>query len=658
VGTRPIRMRLLLATIIGMLPILAMSQPVYALTFTERAVCTEAHGQTSPVVDGNRVVWADFREAAPAYSPITYTKNVRIRMKDVSTGSESFLSVNADGFTSGGPGISGNKVVWGSLYPGASSGGWIFFVGSYDIGTSVSKVLSGGYTAAISGNRVVYCPTLGGWMYVYDFGTGTDTKVNTGDFNNDEPSISGTRIAYSWKNQDQTTYQSQHDIWVYDLATNEDVEICGNTAEQARPDIFGTKVVWEDQRNGNWDIYMHDVATGQERRITSNAADQQHPSISGNRIVWEDQRNGNWDIYMYDLSTNTEQRVTYNTADQRSPDISGNRIVWTDYRNGNGDIYMADIGSAPVTVTAPAFATTRLRPNTAVAASGLLSPRHAAGAGSIQLQCFLNEGGTWVLEKTVTAVNSDYSTYTRYDASVSLPYVGSWRVRAYHPADAAGPAAYTGYTNVSVLLPLRLWIQPVAAPAYGAAARVTGHLVTDDGEMLPGRTIRIDRSTNGVSWTAAATVVTNASGAFAWTTPALATRVWYRPFFAGEAAYLSCTGAGVAVTPKAYLPASWVPAGITKNVAFTSAGYIKPRHVAGTYPVSLQFFHSERQTNGAYAWILRRSVSAKASDYLTYTRYSAATTLPYAGSWRVRAYHAADTANAATYSAYTTFSAR
>jgi hypothetical protein len=31
---------------------------------------------------------------------------------------------------------------------------------------------------------------------------------------------------------------------------------------------------------------------------------------AGDRIVWWDNRNGNWDIYMYDLATQTEAQIT------------------------------------------------------------------------------------------------------------------------------------------------------------------------------------------------------------------------------------------------------------------------------------------------------------------------------------------------------------
>ena len=47
-----------------------------------------------------------------------------------------------------------------------------------------------------------------------------------------------------------------------------------------------------------------------ETQITSVEFDQIRPAIYGDRIVWQDERNGNWDTYMYDLSTSTETSIT------------------------------------------------------------------------------------------------------------------------------------------------------------------------------------------------------------------------------------------------------------------------------------------------------------------------------------------------------------
>lgn len=82
-----------------------------------------------------------------------------------------------------------------------------------------------------------------------------------------------------------------------------------------------------------------------ETRLTTDPDDQGAPRISGDRVIYEDDRNGNFDIYLYDLSTNTETQITSDPDNQTMPDISGDRVVYEDDRNGNFDIYMYDLGT-------------------------------------------------------------------------------------------------------------------------------------------------------------------------------------------------------------------------------------------------------------------------------------------------------------------------
>ncbi len=70
-------------------------------------------------------------------------------------------------------------------------------------------------------------------------------------------------------------------------------------------------------------------------------------------------------------------------------------------------------------------------------AYGFIRPRHRAGTYPVQLRFERRDAnGNWVRYRTVKARVSNYSSYSRYSASVSLPYRGTWRAVAYHPGDS------------------------------------------------------------------------------------------------------------------------------------------------------------------------------------------------------------------------------
>ena len=92
------------------------------------------------------------------------------------------------------------------------------------------------------------------------------------------------------------------------------------------------------------------------------------------------------------------------------------------------------------------------------------------------------------------------------------------------------------------------------------------------------------------------------------------------------------------------------PPSVTHGVAFTTLGCVV-RHAAGTYPVTLQFYR-----NQSGHWVLRKSVTAKVDDFLTFSKYWRTTSVAYSGKWRVRARHKVGHTN--LYSDYRYFTAK
>jgi beta propeller repeat protein len=122
-----------------------------------------------------------------------------------------------------------------------------------------------------------------------------------------------------------------------------------SAGQQVAPDVSGTIIVWQDNRNGNQDVYGYDLSTGSEFPICTSSGHQTVPSVSGDIVVWQDGRtDSDGDIYGYNLTTKTEFLIAGGASyDQVRPAVSGNIVVWQDNRNGNHDIFGYDLGANP-----------------------------------------------------------------------------------------------------------------------------------------------------------------------------------------------------------------------------------------------------------------------------------------------------------------------
>jgi beta-glucanase (GH16 family) len=303
-------------------------------------------------------------------------------------------------------------------------------------------------------------------------------------------------------------------------------------------------------------------------------------------------------------------------------------------------------------LSAPSPSATPVRAGTLTPVSGYLKPKHTAGARDVVVQCYRLEGSAWVYKSTTAALNADYSTYTRHSAALAPASIGSWRLRAYHASDTANAATYSSWTTVTVAKGTpALATAGAGTIAYGTTRTLSGTLKNAAGTALPGRivTLKWAASPAATTWTSVASTRTVSTGAYTFRVSPATSR-YYRASFAGDTDYLAVSGTTLSVVVQAYLSAPTFSSTVYINRGVTAAGYLKPKHTAGLTSIQLHFYRYE-----GGAWVYKKTAKAANGDYSTYTRYAATTSLASAGNWAVRAYHAADSANAATYSGWTTF---
>lgn len=285
----------------------------------------------------------------------------------------------------------------------------------------------------------------------------------------------------------------------------------------------------------------------------------------------------------------------------------------------------------------------RLKPSSASGDADLIA--YTADAGSIY-----ENGAGYVGESSEPAGYTEQLMVTSNAPGAYYANVWAWR----------GTVDYS--LEHTVTPPTALTIGASATKlAYGHSVNVTGTL-TENSAPLGHEHVFLTRNSGG-TWSDVALGETNGIGSWPtnapgvyddgafWFGQTLTSNARFRIAYPGAFwAHSASKSTYLDVLVSAYLPTPKVPTVYAKR-AFTAYGFIKPKHTAGTYPVTLQFYYG-----GKFV----KSVKAKASNYSSYTKYAASVSLPYRGTWKVRAHHVADTAyakngSADTYSSFKSF---
>lgn len=121
------------------------------------------------------------------------------------------------------------------------------------------------------------------------------------------------------------------------------IQLTDDDVSQSWPVVFGDRIAWADDRDGNADIFVLDLVSQTETRITTTPGDEGPPDLWEHRLVYASDRDGNYDIYLYDLESGVEQRLTELASDETTPRIWGDRVVYEVWESGTRTIYHTNI---------------------------------------------------------------------------------------------------------------------------------------------------------------------------------------------------------------------------------------------------------------------------------------------------------------------------
>jgi len=251
--------------------------------------------------------------------------------------------IDSEGHTH--PAISGNHVVWYEVHDGPPNQHIItlFDLSTWsqtDLLTSVTDILC---DPDISGNWVVWTQTpwddpmpLDWQVIAYDLGSGTATPVATTQLatlhhEHDEPVVSGDYLV--WVEQPDPG-EERWVLHLYNLATQAEIPFPASSGNQSHPSIHDGRVVWADNRDGDYDIYMFDIATGTETQVTDTSNDEMEPAIWRDSIVFVELQ-FNWHIRLHDLSTGETSDITTATYDVicGDPEVNGDWVTWREWES-------------------------------------------------------------------------------------------------------------------------------------------------------------------------------------------------------------------------------------------------------------------------------------------------------------------------------------
>ena len=336
-----------LAALLVLLMVIATSQVTLAYEFREEKISSSDSVQLNPRIQGDIVVWEDYRnDPFGGYrgdgigNPDIYAYNISSHKEfPICTQKE------GDGIKNSSqqyPDVWGNYVVWEDWRNG-NADIYIYDLSDPDQpanGTRLTFNPKNQIEPRIWGNYVVWIDYRNGLDGdIYGFNLSVDSNHNG---------------IPDWKESD----------FDWNLANKSIFPICTYSATQKDVDIYGHIVVWKDYRSAgtepsgppgvgggasvgeNRDIYGYDIWKKREFKICTEEHNQFQPAIYGDIVVWGDMRTGTPSIMGINISSG--EMLNFSDGHPQShPVIYKDIVAWVEKDNNTEYIMVSKIGGKP-----------------------------------------------------------------------------------------------------------------------------------------------------------------------------------------------------------------------------------------------------------------------------------------------------------------------
>lgn len=445
-----------------------------------------------------------------------------------------------------------------------------------------------------------------------------------------------------------------------------------------------------------YSLRVVDLQSGESGAIASGSTTIEQPSLSGGHLVWTQGAAGSKDVHHCQLDlagdgvadflqvpgwTASPEVLCTGAADQYAASAGVRGVVWTDKAVGadQARVLFREWGAgAPDQLLSAG--TGFKQPSPALGGALVVWKQKADDTAASHIAVYdLDSQSTEYVGSVTDAMNSGAVTDGTRVAWQSQVGTGKPQVWVRDEGGAAAPAAPFGSSQTSPRLSTDgvLWIddrydggdvailsessldeatlvlaKSSIVGAYNTAVTVQGTLKSS-ASPLEGRTVRLKKGSAVVRTTTTGTG--SAAGAFTFSFVPTNVTTYYTVEFSGDTEYRAAASS-VKITPKALLSTPRVPSQIKRYRSFKAYTYIAPKHASGSTGATFFFYRYQRMSNGKYGYVLRKTISAKATNSSAYPTKSRATVSAKLtnGKWRVRAKHA-DTGHYATYSSYKYF---